>query len=115
MEIEKCRCTRCGNVHNYTERVEQTTGGSNAFTTLSCPKCGTSSYNDVTEYDFKYCTGYPVIDVCPRSGECQLVQNLKIENPDTLSKLRVRHYTKTSLKKCKYFMPLTVKTEENTN
>jgi hypothetical protein len=96
----KCRCTRCRNEHSHSERVEVEDCGGYV---LACPRCFAHSYNDITEYDFKYCTGYPVIDVCPRSKECQLVINCKRDNPDSLSKQRVRHYTKKSLKNCKYF------------
>jgi hypothetical protein len=103
MEKEiRCRCTRCKNEHDFSDRVdvEDKKGITHI---LACPKCFAHSYHDITEYGFKYCTGYPVIDICPKQSECQLVINLKTDNPSTLDLLRVRHYTKRSLKNCKYF------------
>jgi hypothetical protein len=104
--IEKCRCVRCKNKHLYSERIpiERKRVG----VTLCCPKCGCGSYNDITEREKLYCTGYPGIDICPKSKECQLVVNLKRDNPDQLDKRRVYHYTKTELKNCKYFKPIEI-------
>jgi hypothetical protein len=102
-KVERCRCTRCKNEHDYSERVPVKDSIGHI---LACPRCLCHSYYDVTEYDFQYCTGYPVIGYCSRSDKCLLVQNEKRDKPSQLSKLRVRHYTKKALKNCKYFKPL---------
>jgi hypothetical protein len=101
---ERCRCPRCKNEHDFSERVS-IEDGKGIGRALVCPRCLCRSYYDITEYDFQYCTGYPVIDICPRRDKCLLVENKKRDNPSQLSKLRVRHYTKRALKNCKYFIP----------
>jgi hypothetical protein len=105
MNEERCRCPRCKNEHKYSDRIAvlEKNGIASA---LVCPKCSCKSYYDITERDFQYCTGFPVIDLCPRRDECQLVRNEKRDSPDQLSKLRVRHYTKKAVKSCKYFKPI---------
>ena len=102
--VEKCRCTRCKNKHLHSERIPIKRRGGG--TVLCCPKCGCGSFNDITEREKSYCTGYPFIDICPKSRECQLVANLKKDNPSQLDKRRVVYYTKTELKNCKYFKPI---------
>jgi len=103
-KVEKCRCTRCKNKHLYSERVpiERRNGGA----TLCCPRCGCGSYNDITEREKLYCTGYPGIDVCHKARQCQLIINLEKDKPSQLDKRRVYHFTKTELKNCKHFKPI---------
>ena len=96
------RCTRCKNRHAYAERVPVPVPDS-VGRVLVCPRCLCRSYNDITEYDFVYRTGYPAVGRCKRAHECQLVANLKRDDPLTDRKLVVKHYSLKELRGCKYF------------
>jgi hypothetical protein len=99
---QRCKCTRCKNEHDYSERIK-TPKRNCTFFSLVCPRCGCESYYDITEHPCAYCTGYFYVGMCERGRKCQLIVNLKRDNPPALDQLRVRHYTKKSLKNCKYF------------
>jgi hypothetical protein len=77
---EKCRCTRCGNEHPFSERIEKPEHPFVCGKVSTCLRCGCKSYYHLpSDEEIKYCTGVAVLRgltiYCQKRTGCLLYQN----------------------------------------